>query len=108
VAGGCLSVSDLVAGHGRHSVVLHWHLAPGTAVRVHGASAAVTTGVGEIRLQVAASAPVLLSASTRPVAVGFGLRVDTPVLTCRVKGQLPLRVTTVFARGEHSSEEAAT
>jgi uncharacterized heparinase superfamily protein len=107
--GADLVVDDLITGHGRHTVTLRWHLAPGVTVHPGSGSAEVVTGTGAFRVRVHASAPLRLATCTRPVAAGFGLTTDSAVLECRADGLLPLRVRTVWARGAVvGAEEAST
>ncbi len=107
--GADLVVDDLITGHGRHTVTLHWHLAPGVTVHPGSGSAEVVTGTGAFRVRVHASAPMRLATCTRPVAAGFGLTADSAVLEYRAEGLLPLRARTVWARGAVAgAEEAGT
>jgi hypothetical protein len=48
---------------------------------------------------IAANAPVLLTAETKPVAAGFGSATDVSVLTSRIDAALPVRVTIIWNRG---------
>jgi uncharacterized heparinase superfamily protein len=94
-----LRVDDLVTGHGLHSVVIRWHLAPGSQLRLVNGGAEVTTSAGEFRVTVmatgsAASGPVRLAADTAPLATGFGRVVEAPLLTAAVETALPVRVST--------------
>ena len=91
-----LRVDDLVRGTGEHSVTVRWHLAPGSAVRLDDGRAAASTPAGDFQMAVSASHPVALRASTAPVATGFGRTADAPVLVCRVRGALPVRITAVW------------
>ena len=100
-----LQVEDLVTGRGRHEVVIRWQLAIGTAVRTADGMALVTSPAGAFSLTIAATAPVLLTAETRPVAAGFGSTTDAPVLTCRINAALPVRATTVWSRVHDRSAE---
>ena len=98
LTGDGLRVEDVVAGRGRHEVVIRWQLAPGWLVRVAGGAALVISPAGAFSAAVKASHPVLLTAEIRPVAAGFGSTVDAPVLTCRINAALPVRVSTVWSR----------
>jgi uncharacterized heparinase superfamily protein len=98
-----LQVDDLVtghrrSGHGRHSIVVRWHLAPGSELRLVEGGAAVTGPAGEFRVSVRATSPVVLSGDSAPVATGFGRTVDAPVLTCRIAAALPVEVSTGWRR----------
>jgi hypothetical protein len=93
-----LQVADVVTGRGRHSVVVRWHLPPGTTLRLITAGAEVTTPAGEFRASVTASGRVTLAAGTAPVATGFGRAVDAPVLTAAIDAVLPVRVSTGWRR----------
>jgi uncharacterized heparinase superfamily protein len=95
---GGLRVDDLVAGRGRHEIVVRWQLAASSAVRVADGTALVTSAAGDFSVAVAATGPVHLAVETRPVAAGFGSTADAPVLTCRMDSALPARVTTVWSR----------
>ncbi len=100
-----LQIEDLVTGRGRHEVVIHWQLAVGSAVRAADGMALVTSPAGAFSVTLAATAPVLLTAETRPVAAGFGSTIDAPVLTCRINAALPVRTTTVWSRARDRSAE---
>lgn len=89
-----LRVEDYIAGRGRHAVVLRWHLAPGSQLRLAGAGATVTTPAGEFRVIVSATGPITLAAGTGPVAEGFARTVQAPVLVCRVDTTLPVQIST--------------
>ena len=89
-----LRVEDYVTGRGRHALVLRWHLAPGSALRLAGAGALVTTPAGEFRVIVSATGPITLAAETGKVAEGFGRTVEAPVLACRVHTVLPVQIST--------------
>jgi uncharacterized heparinase superfamily protein len=100
-----LQVEDLVTGRGRHDLVIRWQLAVGTAMRAVDGIALVTSPAGAFSVTIAATAPVLLTAETRPVAAGFGSTTDAPVLTCRINAVLPVRATTVWSRARDRSAE---
>jgi uncharacterized heparinase superfamily protein len=89
-----LRVEDYVTGRGRHVLVLRWHLAPGSGLRLAGAGAVVTTPAGEFRVIVSATGPVTLGAGTGHLALGFGQTVGSPVLACRVDAVLPVQIST--------------
>jgi len=93
-----LRVDDLITGRGRHEIVVRWHLAVGSAVRLVGGTAQVTARAGAFRMAVEATGPVLLSTQIRQVAAGFGRTADAPVLACRMDASLPVRVSTVWTR----------
>ena len=100
-----LRVEDTVTGRGQHEIVVRWQLAVGTAVRAADGMAVVTSPAGAFSVTIAATAPVLLTAETRPVAAGFGSTTDASVLTCRINAVLPVRATTVWSRArDHSAE----
>jgi uncharacterized heparinase superfamily protein len=98
-----LQVEDLVTGRGQHEILISWQLAVDSAIRVADGAAFVTSPAGAFSVTIAATAPVLLAAGTRPVAVGFGSTADAPVLTCRINGILPVRATTVWSRARDRS-----
>ena len=104
-----LRVDDVVAGRGRHEIIIRWQLAPGSAAQVAEGAALVTGPAGAFSVAVAASHPVPLSTEIRPVAAGFGSTVDALALTCRIDAALPVRVSTVWsrARGRTEGEETA-
>ena len=102
LSGTGLRVEDLVSGTGGHSVAVRWHLAPGSAVRLGDGEAAVHTPGGGFRVGVTASHPVALAAGHAPLATGFGRTADAPVLVCRIRAELPVRITTAWRRaGDH-------
>jgi uncharacterized heparinase superfamily protein len=94
-----LRVDDLVTGHGQHSVVARWHLAPGAQLRLADGGAEVTTSAGEFRAIITASGRVRLAADSAPVATGFGRAIDAAVLTATIRAALPVRISTVISRG---------
>ena len=93
-----LRVEDYVSGRGQHALVLRWHLAPGSALRLAGAGALVTTPAGEFRVIVSATGPLTLAAETGQVAEGFARTVEAPVLACRVDAVLPVQISTSWQR----------
>ena len=98
LTGNGLRVDDVVAGWGRHEIVIRWQLAPGWVARVADGAALVMSPAGAFSAVVAASHPASLTAGIRPVAAGFGSTVDAPVLSCRIDADLPVRVSTVWTR----------
>jgi uncharacterized heparinase superfamily protein len=98
LAAGGLLVEDAVTGRGRHEVVVRWQLAPGWSARVAGDTAHLYGPAGAFTATVTATVPVLLTTASRPVAAGFGVRVDAPVLTCRADAPLPVLITTTWSR----------
>jgi uncharacterized heparinase superfamily protein len=98
-----LQVEDFITGRGWHEVVIRWQLAAGTAARAADGMALVTSPAGTFSVTIAASASLLLTAETRPVAAGFGSTTDAPVLTCRINAALPVRATTVWSRARDCS-----
>jgi uncharacterized heparinase superfamily protein len=98
-----LQVEDLITGRGQHQVVIRWFLAVGTAVSAADGMALVTSPAGTFSVTITATAPVLLTAETGPVAAGFGSTADASVLTCRINATLPLRATTVWSRTRDGS-----
>jgi hypothetical protein len=67
-------------------------------VRVTGDTTHLYGPVGALTATIAATVPVLLEAASRPVAAGFGVRADVPVLTCRADAPLPVLITTTWSR----------
>jgi len=93
-----LHVDDLVTGKGRHSVMLRWHLAPGSTLQLTAGGAAVGTAAGEFQVGISASGPIALTAETGPVATGFRRTVQAPVLIGRIDAVLPVRISTSWQR----------
>jgi uncharacterized heparinase superfamily protein len=98
-----LRVEDTVTGQGRHEIVIRWHLAAGSTVRVTDGTAFVTSPAGAFAVTVAATAPVALATETWAVAAGFGSTADAPVLTCRMDAALAVGITTVWSRHSRGS-----
>jgi hypothetical protein len=67
--------------------------------------ALVTSPVGAFSVTIAATAPLLLTVETSPVAAGFGSTTDAPVLTCRINAALPIRATAVWSRARDRPAE---
>ncbi len=103
-----LRVDDLVAGRGRHEIVIRWQLAPGSAARIADGAALITGPAGAFSVVVTSSRSARLAAEIRPVAAGFGSTVDAPVLTCRIDAALPVRVSTVWCRARGRAEREGT
>ena len=101
-----LRVDDLITGRGRHAIVIRWHLAPGSALRLDDGEAIVTTAAGAFRVTVSARWAAL-AAESAPVAAGFGRSIDAPVLTCSIDAVLPVRVSTAWQRAEDDPAPAA-
>jgi len=93
-----LQVDDLITGRGRHAVAVRWHLAPGCTVLLSGGTATIIAASGMVQMSVRATAPLELTAETRPVAAGFGVTTPASVLVCRADAVLPLTVTTAWSR----------
>ena len=93
-----LQVDDLVTGRGRHSIIVRWHLAPGSQLRLTAGGAEVTTSAGELQVTVTATGQAALTAETAPVATGFGRSVEAAVLTAAIDAALPARVSTGWRR----------
>jgi uncharacterized heparinase superfamily protein len=93
-----LRVDDLITGRGQHVIVIRWHLVPGSAVRLTGHSAVVTTPAGEFRVTVSVTGQPMLAAESSPVATGFCRSIDAPVLSCSIDAALPVRVSTGWRR----------
>jgi uncharacterized heparinase superfamily protein len=112
-----LRVDDTVTGQGRHRVVLRWHLAPGTRLRLVRGGAVVSGKAGEFGVTVTAtpvsgrrSTPTsltmamiavsepALTAATAAAGTGFGSTVQVPVLACTLHRELPVRISTVWRR----------
>jgi uncharacterized heparinase superfamily protein len=102
---GGLRVDDTITGRGRHEIVIRWHLAAGSAIRVAEASAIVIGPADTFSVAVAATDPVSLAAETSQIAAGFGSTADAPVLSCRAHAVLPIRVTTSWSRAHGGAGE---
>jgi uncharacterized heparinase superfamily protein len=98
-----LEVDDEVTGHGRHMIVVRWHLAPGCDIRLTEAGARIVTPAGPVAAAIAATGPATIGLHTANVAVGFGQTVSAPVLTCRVEAVLPVRISTSWTRAAESA-----
>jgi uncharacterized heparinase superfamily protein len=103
LAAGGLRVDDLVTGTGLHTVIVRWHLTPGTVVRLEPSGAAVTTAGGSFEVSISASCPLTLGVESGQVAEGFLRTTGAPVLTCRMDAVLPVRVTTSWRRARARS-----
>ena len=101
-----LQVDDLVTGRGRHSIIVRWHLAPGSRLRLTAGGAEVSTSAGEFQVTVAATGPAALTARTAQVATGFGRGVEAAVLTAAIDAALPVRVSTGWRRAGGREETA--
>jgi hypothetical protein len=101
-----LRVDDAVTGKGRHQVVVRWHLAPGTRLRLVPGGAVVATPGGEFTVTVTADtadAPVITAAQAE-VSAGFSSTVTAPVLACALHPELPVRISTVWRRSQPTQE----
>jgi hypothetical protein len=58
----------------------------------------VRTAAGEFDVAVTGQPPAALAAEQAPAATGFGRTVAAPVLSCRVRAALPVRITTDWHR----------
>jgi uncharacterized heparinase superfamily protein len=99
-----LLVDDTVSGRGRHSVVVRWHLAPGSGLRLVPGGALVTTPAGEFDVAVTASSEMVLSDELAEVSTGYGRTVKAPVLVCSLSCELPARVSTRWQRAKPRQE----
>ena len=102
-----LRVDDLITGRGRHAIVVRWHLAPGSALRLDDGEAVVTTAAGDVPGHRLRDGWATLAAESGPVAAGFGRSIDAPVLTCSIDAVLPVRVSTAWRRAEDNRAPAA-
>lgn len=103
-----LQVDDWVTGRGRHRVVIRWHLAPGSKLRLTAGGAEASTPAGKFRITIAATGWVALAAETAPVAIGFGRTVNAPVLTSTLDAVLPLQVSTGWHRAGGEQPRSVT
>jgi uncharacterized heparinase superfamily protein len=101
-----LRVDDQVTGAGSHTVTVRWHLAPGAELRLADGSATVRTAAGEFGVAVTGQPAVSLAAERAAVATGFGRTVAAPVLTCRIRAALPVRITTDWRRSGPAAASA--
>jgi uncharacterized heparinase superfamily protein len=103
-----LQVVDTVTGRRRHQIVVRWHLAPGVRARLVPGGAVLTTRAGDIDVTVAAvpATGLSLTVDTAEVAVGFGRTIPVPVLSCAIRCELPVRITTAWRRAESRPEPA--
>jgi uncharacterized heparinase superfamily protein len=95
---GGLQIDDEVTGDGRHKVIVRWHLAPGSLVRLEQDRASVTTTAGNFEVAVTATTKFWLSVDSVPIATGFLRTAAAPVLTCRLDTILPTRLSTSWGR----------
>jgi uncharacterized heparinase superfamily protein len=111
---GELRVDDTVTGTGRHRIVVRWHLAPGSRLRLRPDDAVVTTEAGDFTVTVSATASAestagatgqpFLTSGRAEVAAGFRRTVQAPVLACAIYAELPVRISTVWRRAEPLQE----
>jgi uncharacterized heparinase superfamily protein len=101
-----LRVDDTVTGRGRHQVVVRWHLAPGSRLRLIPGGAVVSAKAGQFTVTVTATAATepALTAAVAEVSTGFGSTVAAPVLACTLRPELPVRISTVWRRNEPRRE----
>ena len=100
-----LRIDDTVTGRGRHEIVIRWHLAPGSAVRIADGPVLVTSPAGAFSVAISATGPVRLAVETGQVAAGFVSAADAPVLACLMDAALPARVTTTWSHARGSAGE---
>ena len=105
---GVLFTADTVTGRRRHQIVVRWHLAPGVRARLVPGGAILTTRAGDIDVTVAAvpATGLSLTVDAAEVAVGFGRTIPVPVLSCAIRCELPVRITTAWRRAESRQEPA--
>jgi uncharacterized heparinase superfamily protein len=94
-----LRIDDTVTGRGRHRIAVRWHLPPGTLLRLVPGGAVVTTRTGDFGVSVAATDELDLAAEMAEVGTGFGRTVPAPVLSCVLRSELPVRISTAWRRG---------
>ena len=99
-----LRVDDTVSGSGRHHVVVRWHLAPSTRLRLVPGGAIVATSRATVSVTVTANSQPALLASTAEVGTGFGRTVPGPVLACTLHPELPVQISTVWRRADPRQE----
>jgi hypothetical protein len=85
---------------------VHWHLAPGTRLRLVPGGAAVSAPAGALDVAVTADGEPQISATTAPLSAGFGRTSPAPVLTCTLQQELPVQISTVWRRAEPRQEPA--
>lgn len=96
-----LRIEDTVTGLGRHSIAVRWHLAPDTVLRLVPGGAVVTAKTGDFDVTVTVTATAIdpdLTAEAAEIASGFGRTVQAPVLTCVMRSELPVRISTAWRR----------
>jgi uncharacterized heparinase superfamily protein len=117
-----LRVDDTVTGRGGHRIVVRWHLAPGSRLRLVSGGALVTTRNGQFTVVVTVTGTSAVSAATSTstststadeptltaaqaeVSTGFGSTAWAPVLACTLRPELPVRIRTVWRRAEPRQE----
>jgi uncharacterized heparinase superfamily protein len=99
-----LRIDDTVTGSGRHRVVVRWQLAPGARLRLIPGGAVVTTSAGRFTVSVTAAVAPSLTVALAEVGTGFCRTVGAPVLTCDVRPELPVRISTVWRRSDPRQE----
>ena len=120
-----LQVDDQVTGGGEHEIAIRWHLAPGSGAQLCESQAgsetagaemsaepacrpattaagafdtSVATPTGQFDVTITAPGTAKLAVETGPVAAGFQVTTQAPVLTCHVSGSLPIQVSTRWRR----------
>ncbi len=93
-----LRVVDTVTGSGRHRIVVRWHLAEGTRVRLVPDGAVLTSGTGRIEVAMTATSALTLTTGTARAAAGYGATVGVPVLSCALDTELPVRIAAAWRR----------
>ncbi len=99
-----LRVDDTVTGGGRHRIVVRWHLAAGTRVRLVPGGAVVTSRTGRLEVAMTGSAGLTVTTGSAQAAAGYGATVDAPVLACILDTELPVRISTAWRRAAPDGE----
>ena len=86
---------------------MHWHLAPGTQLRLAPGGAVASTPAGEFRIGVQGPDDMAVVIGLAPVARGFGRSVTAPVLMCRATGPLPVRFSAQWRRAADAHPAAS-
>lgn len=91
-------MDDQVTGRGQHLIVVRWHLAPGSTVRMTPGGAVVITSIGQFQVSISGNGPITLVNKRVPIATGFGRTVEVPVLICSMNSVLPVQINTRWRR----------
>ncbi|HEY6786072.1 MAG TPA: alginate lyase family protein [Trebonia sp.] len=99
-----LRVDDTVTGRGRHRIVVRWHLAAGTHVRLVPGGAVITSRAGRLEVAITGTAGLTVTAGSARAAAGYGATVGVPVLAAALDTELPVRISTDWRRAAPNGE----